>query len=67
MGLKATHIIIEPTTPRGKYQICRLNIGGTYHTMCECHAKSIALKIVSALTNDEFTGSIVASMRQAAE
>lgn len=70
MALKPTYIIIDPATPKGKYQVCRLMLNKRYVSLCECRSQGAAEQIVTALANDEFTGKIVDSMRtykQAAE
>ncbi len=64
IGLKPSYIVVDPATPRGKYQICRLNIGGNYGVLAECRNQTSAKMIVEALNNDEFTSRIVVSIRE---
>lgn len=67
IGLKPTYIVVDPATQRGKYTVCRLQIGGSYLPYAECRSKGVAQEIVNVLENQAFNERWAASYKQAAE
>jgi hypothetical protein len=65
--VKSTFILIEPITPRGKFQIARMTISGNYRAIAECKSESASKTIIEALCNTEYTSRLTQIAREAAE
>lgn len=62
-----TYILVAPATPRGKFSILKLRVGGVYGALYECPTQHAAELVLQALVNNEFTSRLTQVARQAAE
>jgi hypothetical protein len=60
---RASYIIVDPATRRGKYQICRRQIGGRYVCVAEARSQTFALEVLAAFEKVEHTEDKLARLR----
>jgi hypothetical protein len=57
-------LVLEPTTPKGKYGIVQCGLLGKYRLIAECRSESVALRVRDALRNEAFNAALVNSFDQ---